>query len=105
MSSRFEVLRRGHLESLFNMFYYLKMHQNSEMLFGTTDLDVDMSDFQREDWVLSIYGDVKQYMPPIVSFYESGTRYMPDPCGQGFIITLYVDYDIGGDCVTYVHLP
>ena len=45
MSSHLALTQSGHLESLFNMFYYLKMHQNSEMLFGTTDLDVDMSDF------------------------------------------------------------
>ena len=82
------------------MLSYLKKHQNSDILFDPTDPDVDMTNFQNEDWGLSIYGNVKQEMPPIVSFSELGTGNMPDPRGQGFAITVYVDCDIGGDFVT-----
>ena len=39
-------------------------------------------------------------MLPLVSFSESGTSDMPDPSGQGFTMIVYVDCDIGGDCVT-----
>ena len=42
------------------MFSYLKKHQNSEMMFNPTEPDVDMADFQREEWVISIYGNVKE---------------------------------------------
>ena len=59
-----------------------------------------MADFQRKDWGLSIYGDVNEEMPPIVSFSESGTGDMPDPRGQAFTMVVYVDCDLGGDCIT-----
>ena len=62
------------------MFYYFKKQQNLEMLFDPTDPDVDMADFQSEYWGLSIYSDVKEEMPPILWFAESGTVDMPDPC-------------------------
>ena len=38
----------------------------------------------------------------IVLFAESGTGNMPEPCGQGFKMTVYVECDIGGDCVTRI---
>ena len=38
-------------------------------------------------------------MLPIVSFAESGTGNMPETRGQVFIMTVYVDCDLGGDCV------
>ena len=72
MSSHLALPRRGHLGRLFHMFSYLKKHQKSEMLFNTTKPDIEMADFQLEDWGLSIYGDVKEEIPPIVSFAESG---------------------------------
>ena len=70
------------------------------MLFDTTEPDVDMADFQRGDQGIKIYGDVKEDMPPISSFAESGTGNIPEPRGQGFTMKVYVDYDLGGDCVT-----
>ena len=81
------------------MFSYLKEHQNSDMLFDPTDPDADMDDFQREDRDLIIYGDVKEEMRQIVLFAESGTDNIPDPRGQELTTTVYVDCDIGGDCV------
>ena len=62
---------------------------------------VDMAHLQREDWGLRIYGDVEQDIPPILLFSESGTGNMPEPRGQGFTMTVYVDCDLGGDCVTH----
>ena len=52
------------------MFSYLKKHHNSEMMFDHTEPDVDMDDFQREDWGLRIYGDVKEEITPILLFSE-----------------------------------
>ena len=46
ISSHLLLPRRGHLESLFHMFSYLKKHQNSDILFHPSDPDVDMADFQ-----------------------------------------------------------
>ena len=100
MSSHIALPRRGNLERLFHIFSYLKKHQNSEMLFYPTDPDVKISDFQREDWGLSIYGDVKEEIPPILLFAESVTGDIPETRGQGFTMAVYVDCDLGGDCVT-----
>ena len=77
MSSHLVLPRRGHLERLFHMFSYLNKHQNSKMLFNPTDPDVDMADFHSEDLGLSIYGNFKADIPPIVSFAESGPGDMP----------------------------
>ena len=88
MSSHLALPRRGHLEILFHMLSYLKKHQNSEMLFDPTEPDIGMADFRSEDWGLSIYGDVKEEIPPIVSFAESGTGDMPEPRGQVFTMTV-----------------
>ena len=86
MSSNLSLSRRRNLESLFRMFCYLKKHQNSDMLFDATNPGVNMADFQFKDWGLSIYENVKEEMPPIVSFSESGTGDMYNPRGQVFIM-------------------
>ena len=82
------------------MFAYIKTNHNSEMVFDPSEPDTDMSDFPREDCSLSIYGDVKQDMPTTCPFSESGPADMPAPRGVGFTMTVYVDCDLGGDCVT-----
>ena len=60
MSYHIALQRIGHLKSLFHMFSYLNNNQNSEMLFDTTVPDFDMYDFQRVDWGLITYVDVKE---------------------------------------------
>ena len=89
ISSHLELPRRGHLESLFHMFSYLKKHQNSEMMFDLTEPDVEMSDFQHEDWGIITYGDVEEEMTPIVSFSESGTGDMPELRGSLVNLTIF----------------
>ena len=100
MSSHLALPRKGHLGAVFHMFAYLKKHHNSEMAFDPLDPEIDMDDFQREYWSLSIYGDVKEDMPPTCPFTESGPADMPAPRGVGFTMTVYVDCDLGGACVT-----
>ena len=72
------------------------------MVFDPSEPEIDMADFPREGWRLSIYGYVKEDMPPKCPFSESGPADMPSPRGicVGFTITIYVNYDLGGDCVT-----
>ena len=70
------------------------------MVFNPSEPDIDRSDFPREDWSLSIYGDVKEDMPSTCPFTESGPADMPALRGVGFTMTVYVDCDLGGDCVT-----
>ena len=70
------------------------------MVFDPSEPDLDMSDFPREDWSLSIYGDVSEELPLQKPWEESGPADMPEPRGKGFVITTYVDCDLGGDAVT-----
>ena len=49
MSSHLALSCSGHLESLFHMFSYINKHQNSEMLFDTTNPDFYMADFRCEE--------------------------------------------------------
>ena len=83
-----------------HIFSYLKCHQNTEMVFDPSEPQLDMADFPREDWSLSIYGDVKEELPPQKPFKESGPADMPEPRGKAFKIVTYVDCDLGGDLVT-----
>ena len=70
------------------------------MVFDPSEPEIDMADFPREGWRLSIYGYVKEDMTPTCSFSESGPAYMPAPRGLGFTMTVYVNCDLGDDCVT-----
>ena len=100
LSSHLALPRRGHLEALFHLFSYLKSHHNSEMVFDPSVPDHDMSEFPREDWSLSIYGNVSEELPPTRPFEDSGPGEAPEPRGKGFRITVFVDCDLGGDLVT-----
>ena len=100
MSSHLALPRKGHLDALFHMFAYLKKHHNSEMVFDPSEPDVDTNDFPREDWSLSIYGNVSEELPKSKPFEDSGPGDMPEPRGQGFRMRVYVDCDLGGELVT-----
>ena len=75
MSSHLDLPREGNLEAVFNMFAYLKKNHNSEMVFDPSEPDIDMSDFPRKDWSLSIYGDVKDDMPPMCPTSEARMKH------------------------------
>ena len=79
MSSHLALPRKGHLDALFHMFAYLKKHHNSEMVFDPSEPDVDTNDFPREDWSLSIYGNVSEELPKSKPFEDSGPGDMPEP--------------------------
>ena len=100
MSSHLALPRKGHLETIFHMFAHLKKKHNSEMVFDPSDPDMDEGDFPREDWSLSIYGDVNEELPQTKPFEESGPGDMPEPRGRGFRMRVYVDCDLGGELVT-----
>ena len=73
------------------MFSYLKSHHNSEMVFDPSDPDVDMSDFEEQDWSSTVYATaLKEELPPN----------MPEPRGQSMRMICYVDSDHAGDNVT-----
>jgi hypothetical protein len=72
------------------MFGYLKKHHNAEMPFDPSEPDIDMSQFERQDWSQSIYGDVTEELP----------SNMPEPRGLGFKMVVNVDSDHAGESLT-----
>ena len=91
MSSMLALPRRGHLDQLFHIFAYLKKYHNSEMVFDPSEPEIDLSQFERQEWGATVYGcDPKEELPPN----------MPEPRGQGFTMRAFVDSDHAGDTVT-----
>ena len=54
LSSHVALPKRGHLDALFHLFAYLKIHHNSEIVFDLSEPDLGMADFLKEDWSLPI---------------------------------------------------
>lgn len=90
MASMMAMPRQGHLEQLFHMFAYLKLKHNSSMVFDPTEPDIDESQFPRENWSSSVYGEVQEEIP--------GNA--PEPRGIGFTMRAFVDSDHAGDVST-----
>ena len=82
--------REGHLEQLYHMFAFLKIKHNSSMVFDPSEPDIDESQFTREDWSASAYGECKEEIPPN----------MPEPKGVGFTMRAFVDSDHAGELTT-----
>ena len=99
MSLCLAMPRRGHLDTVFHVFAYLKKNHNTEMMFDPTEPEVDMKDFSREDWSYSIYGDAKEELHPMKPFADSGPGNMAEPRRIVLTMTVYADCDLGGDCV------
>ena len=64
MSSHVDLPRQGHFEQVIHIFGYLKKHQNAEIVFDPTKPDIDMSQFEKQDWSQTIYGELNEDMPP-----------------------------------------
>ena len=90
MSSHLALPRKGHLDEVFHIFGYLKKHHNAEMVFDPTEPSIDESKFCRQDWSHTVYGKVKEELPPD----------MPEPCGMGFRMRTFVDSDHAGESLT-----
>jgi hypothetical protein len=103
LSSHLALPREGHLCQLFQVFAYLKKCHNAEMVYDPSDPSMDESAFEQKDWTSSEFGHMqgKEELPPN----------MPEPRGQGFVISAKVDADHAADTVTrrsrtgfFVHL-
>ena len=65
MSSHMALPWQGHLQQLYHMFGYLKIHHNAEIVFDPSDPDIDMSKFERQYWSGTIYGNsLREKLPP-----------------------------------------
>ena len=90
LSSCLALPRAGHLTQLYHIFAYLKIKHNTEMIFDPSYPVIDYSQFEKQDWSQTVYGECKEDLPPN----------MPEPRGAGFIIRVYVDSDHAGDSIT-----
>ena len=90
LASMMALPREGHLDQLYNVFAYLKIKHNAEMVFDPSEPDIDMSAFPAEDWSHTVYDDAKE---DIASDF-------PAPRGFGFKIRAFVDADHAGNLVT-----
>ena len=92
MSSHLALPREGHLKELYHIFSYLKAHSNAKMVFDPTQVDPDMSLFERQDWLYSSYGyeSLKEELP----------LNMPIPLGKSMTMQVLVDADHAGDFIT-----
>ena len=90
MSSHVALPRQGHLNQVFCIFGYLKKHHNAEMVLDPTDTDINMSQFENQDWSQTIYGEWTDAIPPNVRLAY----------GRGMCMTVWVYSDHAGESLT-----
>ena len=90
LSSCLAMPRDGHLLQLFRIFSYLKKFHNTEMIFDPSLPAIDHTQFPKQDWCQTVYGNQLEALPPN----------MPETRGKGFIVSAYVDSNHAGDTVT-----
>ena len=90
MASMMAMPRIGHLDALYHIFAYLKIKHNAEMVFDPSEPNIDMTQFVKEDWTHTVYGNTT----------EEISADAPKSRGFGFIIRAFVDADHAGNFVT-----
>mmetsp|Transcript_3991 Transcript_3991/g.4642 ORF Transcript_3991/g.4642 Transcript_3991/m.4642 type:complete len:295 (-) Transcript_3991:2-886(-) len=90
-SSQMAMPRHGHLQQLYHIFAYLKLHHNAEMVFDPSEPEIDMNQFEEQDWSSTVYKATSK---------EEIPKDIPKPRGLGFKMRAYVDSDHAGDTVT-----
>ena len=82
--------RIGHLERLKRIVGYLKKYNMGAIRFRTSEPDYSHLEEPDVDWTYSVYGNVKEELPPD----------MPKPLGKTVVLTCYVDANLLHDLVT-----
>ena len=81
MSSHVALPRQGHFDQVLHIFGYLKKHHNAEMVFESTEPDINMLQFKKQDLSQTIYGELNEEITPNA----------PLACGRGMRTTVWVD--------------
>ena len=90
LASQLALPRRGHLEAVFHMFAYLKIHHNFLLALDPTYPEIDLHAFNDgTDWK-GFYGDAKELIPPNI----------PEARGKEVVMRMFVDSDHAGDKLT-----
>ena len=50
MASFMAMLRKGHLEYLYNIFAFLRIRHNAELILDPSEPGVDLDQFKKEKW-------------------------------------------------------
>ena len=90
MASMMALPREGHLDAVFHIFAFLKSKHNGVTVFDPSEPDIDESQFPREDWSATPYGDCNEEIPSNA----------PPPLGVAFTIRGFVDSNHAGDTIT-----
>jgi hypothetical protein len=89
LSSYLVQPRRGHLEAIYNIYGYLKIHNRSTMVFDDAPIEWKDTDFHINDWQ-EFYRDAKESIPPNA----------PEPRGMPVQINAFVDANHARNHVT-----
>jgi Reverse transcriptase (RNA-dependent DNA polymerase) len=90
LSSHNALPRAGHLQAVYQVFAYLKAHENSSIVFDDAIPDIDERRFRASVNWQDLYGDVTEQLPPN----------MPPPLGNPVKISAFVDADHAGNLIT-----
>ncbi len=81
--------RVGHLDQLFHIFAYLKLHSRSRIVMDPTKPMVDERQFTQMDWT-TFYPNAREQIPPNA----------PMPRGNSILISCFIDADHAGNQIT-----
>mmetsp|Transcript_13110 Transcript_13110/g.12733 ORF Transcript_13110/g.12733 Transcript_13110/m.12733 type:complete len:84 (-) Transcript_13110:137-388(-) len=83
MSSHLALPRNGHLAAVLHIFAYLETHQNSETVYDPTEVTFDLTNFPKQYWSYSIYGNegLKKTLPSNMPLIQKKYDYA-SICGQ-----------------------
>ena len=96
ISSCLALPRFGHLLEAFNIFAYLNIYHNTEMVFDITTPYVNVEqDLPKDDCSTSVYLSEDGRVPSEIIPEDA-----PTPKGKGMMMRLFVDSDHAGDKVT-----
>ena len=88
------LLREGHLEKVRHIFGHSKKNHSTELAFDPSTLDTRVSDFERQDWSTSEFGN-------LLERDEDPERpgNLPTPRGTGLVTRGKAEADHGTDAV------
>ena len=92
MSAHLALPRKGYLDQVLQIFGYLKKYHNTELVYDPSEPEVELSQFERRDWMASKFGHVVGK--------EETPKDMPEPRGMGFVIWAKVDANHASDTTT-----
>ena len=90
LASHVALPRKGHLQTVFHIYGYLKKRHNSRLALDPSYPEIDMRVSHQADWA-DFYGDVKEAIPDNA----------PEPRGKSIILRAFVDSDHANDKVRW----